>query len=138
METYNITYKDLKNAINKVGYENHNDIWYLFDIIISRRGYSLDYIKDQLIAGGIIDKKKFIILLGIKLKQIIDDFLTLHGLSRYIGEWHVKESIKGNLRDPNVMRKIKLYNNILTTLKKEQEEMLLEFTKELDFVDDDL
>lgn len=60
METYNITYKDLKNAINKVGYENHNDIWYLFDIIISRRGYSLDYIKDQLIAGGIRDKKKLL------------------------------------------------------------------------------
>ena len=71
METYNITYKDLKKAITKVGYDNHSDIWYLFDIIISRRGYSLDYIKDRLIAGGIIDKKKIIILLGIKLKQII-------------------------------------------------------------------
>ena len=132
METYNITYKDLKKAITKVGYENHNDIWYLFDIIISQRGYSLDYIKDQLIAGGIRNRTKFIKLLSIKLKQIIDDFLTLHGLTRYIGEWHVKESIKGNLRDPNVMREIKLYNNILTTLKKDKEEeekMLLEFTE---------
>jgi hypothetical protein len=136
MESYNITYKDLKNAINKTGYENHNDIWYLFDIIISQRGYSLDYIKEQLLSAGIRDKKKFIILLGIKLKQIMDDFLTLHGLTRYIGDWHVNESIKGNLRDPDVMRKIKLYNNILTTLKKDKEEekkMLMEFT---DFYDE--
>jgi len=138
METYNITYKDLKNAINKTGYENHSDIWYLFDIIISQRGYSLEYIKDQLITNNIRNRKKFIISLNIKLSQIIDGFLILHGLTRYIGDWHVKESIKGNLRDPSVMRKIKLYNNILTTLKKDKEEekkMLLEFT---DFYDDEL
>ena len=134
METYNVTYKDLKNIITKTGYENHKDIWDLFDIIISKRGYSLDYIKNELFAIGIRNRAKFIRALSIKLTQIIDNFLTLNGLTTYIGEWRANELSKGNLRDPNVERKIKLYNSLLTNLEKyKEEEMLMNFT---DFYDE--
>ena len=134
METYNVSYKDLKSIITETGYENHKDIWDLFDIIISKRDYSLDYIKNELFANGIRNRVKFIRALSIKLTQIIDNFLTLNALTAYIGEWHVSELFKGNLRDPTVERKIKLYNNLLTNLKKyKEEEMLMNFT---DFYDD--
>jgi hypothetical protein len=131
MESYNISLKDLKKAILRTGYENHKDIWDLFNIIISKKGYNINDIKNSLLSMGFRDRRQFIRLLSLKLKQIIEEFLTLDSLTRYIGEWHVNEIIKGNIKNPVVERKIRLYNRLLTYLKNyKEEQMLLEFTKD--------
>ncbi len=141
MEKYYITNKELKNAIKEAGYEHYADVWKLLDIILHKRGYTLDRIKNEIIAMGINDRKKIIEVLNYKLQENINGFLTLDGLKRYIGEWHVSEMIKGNIRDPNVERKIILYNKLLTILEKykkekeKEEKMLMEFT---DFYDEEL
>lgn len=134
MERYYITNKELKKAIREIGYEYYGDIWKLFEIIIAQKGYTLERIKNEILASGIRTRKDFTIALNSKLQELIDGFLTLYGLKRYIGDWHINEMFKGNLRDPNIQRKIFLYNRLLTTLEKyKEEEMLLDFTKDLEF-----
>jgi hypothetical protein len=132
METYNITLKDLKNAINKIGYTNHKDVWDLLDIILKQKRNSLENLKHEFIAIGGRTRSQLNRFLNVKLKQTIDGFLTLHGLKSYVGEWHIGELFKGNIKNPDVERKIKFYNDIFTELEKEKKEykMLMDFTED--------